>query len=165
MNNVIFKTIVLAGLAVMGYTFGAHLAHSHEGTHVEYGQGLQDNSHLVSGGQTYHLIGYLHARSSFGGIIDKSLQPGRSSTGFANGQLGLDLQHKSVFVEGYTGPGLISSQDDRLSSVYQIFSNASLGVRKFGLGLSIGYQHISNAGTKGPNLGRDFFLVGVQLPL
>lgn len=164
MNSVIFKTIVLIGLAVIGYTYGAHLAHSSE-THIEYGQGIQDNSHLLSGGRTYSLLGVLHARSSFGGIIDKSLEKGRSSTAFLNGQIGVDLQKDHLFFEGYTGPGLISSQDDRLSSPYQLFSNASLGVRALGLDAKVGYMHISNAGMKGPNLGRDFILFGIGLPL
>lgn len=154
------------GLAILGYIVGMFLAKgaaAHEGSHFHYGHGLQDNTHLLSGGRTYQWIWAIHARTNVGGIIDSSALLNRTSSAFGNVQLGLDYEYKNLYADIYTGPGFVTKTDERLSTPYQFFSTASIGYRKHDYGVSLGYTHISNASTGGANQGRDFVLLGLHL--
>ena len=65
----------------------------------------------------------------------------------------------------FFGPALISATDTQLSTNFQFATDIGFGVRDRETFMSVGYGHISNAGIKLPNKGRDYllFLVGVSI--
>ena len=65
----------------------------------------------------------------------------------------------------FTGPALISTTDQRLSSVFQFKHDLGVGFKdKRNVGIGINYSHVSNANLKLPNLGRDFIQLRVEIP-
>lgn len=58
------------------------------------------------------------------------------------------------------GMGLLTKKGKRLGGNFQFTEEVELGYKRVG----IGYKHISNAGIKKPNLGRDFIQMSINIP-
>jgi len=64
---------------------------------------------------------------------------------------------KGLFTEVYIGGLLNTHSSDQTSGHFQFMSEVGIGLQDNDRFMTLGYRHISNAGFKGPNNGRDFF--------
>ena len=95
--------------------------------------------------------------AELGAIIDN--RPGGKHSVMARAQLGVAPGPETgVFGYAYIGPAAISSPDARLGSIYQIATDLGFGIRDRDSLMAVGYQHLSNAGLKAPNSGKDHIL-------
>ena len=98
-----------------------------------------------------------------GGYVD-NLGNGRKGAALAKLQLGVTPGAQiGAFGSAFTGPCFISSTDALLGSIYQFCTDFGIGIRDTETILSVTYSHISNAGLKLPNKGRDFVILGMGL--
>jgi hypothetical protein len=98
-----------------------------------------------------------------GGYVDNSGH-GRKSAGVV--KLGVGVKpgpEVGVYGFGFVGPCGISATDTYLSTGFEFCTDIGLGVRDRKTFMSAGYSHISNAGIKLPNRGKDWaiFSIGV----
>lgn len=107
-------------------------------------------------------------------IIDYKLEAGlwadqrggdRSSSGFGSASLGIEPRLGWFYIHSFWGVALITSPDSMLSTPYQFSQDFGLGVGDTrGVRVGAGYKHLSNAGIKSPNKGRDFMYLSLQIP-
>jgi len=87
---------------------------------------------------------------------------GKSSSGFAAGQLGYEVNSKGTVLGAFTGPALITNTDVLLGGHFQFMDEFHLGLQDEGKSyIGVFYRHLSSAGLEMPNIGRD--LVGIEL--
>jgi len=72
-----------------------------------------------------------------------------------------------LYFENLIGPGFISKKDDLLGSHFQFAIDLGFGFQTPGTKVAIGlnFRHISNAGIKKPNHGRNFWTLNLSVPL
>ncbi len=70
-----------------------------------------------------------------------------------------------VYGYAFFGPAYISTTDAQLSTNFQFATDVGFGVRDETTFMAFGYAHISNAGIKLPNAGRDYFIFSVGISL
>lgn len=94
----------------------------------------------------------------------KTSYEGERSSLYTSYQIGIKTD-TPFYARFFTGPALISTTDQRLSSIFQFKHDLGVGFKdKRNVGIGINYSHVSNAGFKLPNLGRDFVQLRVELP-
>lgn len=132
---------------------------------LKYGVGLNGGSLPSVKYATISRQGNLISIFSYqleGGVFTDINDQSKNTAAFGNAALGFTIEQPYSYAKLFFGPAVISSTDTRLSSYYQFNHDIELGVKnKNGLGIGLDYKHISNAGLKEPNLGRD--LVGLKL--
>lgn len=70
-----------------------------------------------------------------------------------------------IYMAIASGPGIISDTDAHNSTTAQIFTQAEIGIMQSNRhSISMKWLHLSNGGS-GSNLGRDFFSVGLSIPV
>jgi len=137
---------------------------------IRFGPSIQNGSTDGSSkqfGMRYEseLADSIYLGGELGGFVDTGGK-GRKGSGVAKFQIGVKPGPKvGVYGFGFFGPCGITSPDSQLGSRYQFATDIGLGVRDLNTFMSVGYGHISNAGLKLPNHGRDvlLFTVGVSL--
>jgi hypothetical protein len=72
---------------------------------------------------------------------------------------GVELKDQWYF-RALVGMGLVPKRGARLGGNFQFTQEIEIGHNYVGLG----YKHISNAGIKKPNLGRDFLQMSINIP-
>jgi hypothetical protein len=88
---------------------------------------------------------------------------------FIDYMLGVEAKSKSMFISGNSGIGFLSKTDPLLSTSFQFIHELTFGMYEYNetnkskIGLS--YRHISNAGIKQPNFGRDFIAIKFSFSL
>lgn len=88
------------------------------------------------------------------------------SGGVAAYSLGTRIEADPLFADLYWGVGYATNPDNvYLSGHLQFVNDLAVGVMRDGVGVGAGYRHVSNAGIKTPNQGRDFFLLQVRFPI
>lgn len=104
-------------------------------------------------------------RGQVGGWITK--QKERESSPFGSLQWGYRVENifMGFFVEASIGPGYVRFLDDHSSSHIEIVHDLVWGFMQKGWGIAIDFEHISNAGTVPPNLGRDFLGMCFLIPI
>lgn len=65
----------------------------------------------------------------------------------------------------FFGPSLISATDTQLSTNFEFATDIGFGIRDRFTSMSFGYAHISNAGIRLPNKGRDYLMFSVGISL
>lgn len=91
---------------------------------------------------------------------------GRKQAGVISAQIGAKPGPETGFYGfAFFGPALISATDTQLSTRFQFATDIGFGVRDRETFMSVGYGHISNAGIRLPNKGRDYaiFSVGISI--
>lgn len=107
------------------------------------------------------LISGIEMAGEVGGYVD-NLGNGRKGAALGKLQLGIKPGPKvGTYGSAFIGPCAISATDVLLGSPYQFCSDFGIGVRDVETFLSVTYSHISNAGLKAPNKGRDFVVMGM----
>jgi hypothetical protein len=112
-------------------------------------------------------VGYEFPLSSAGEAVLMPECRGIFSEGF-NGACELVLSARvetqsGLFMRLGAGPAWYFREDDRVSSHFNFNLQGAIGLTASGLDLGIAYIHYSNAGLWGPNLGRDFLGVVIEL--
>lgn len=114
--------------------------------------------------ESYQFYG-VYGAAELGGYVDK-VGPGRSSAAMGKLQIGVKPGPATgLYGYGFFGPCLISAADTQLGSNYQFATDVGLGIRDSMTFMNIGYGHISNAGLKLPNHGRDYMLFSVGISI
>lgn len=154
MTKLKLSTLFLAAASMNARAFnptleyGADVLHSRgSGTFVV---GIEEN-----------LQGKFRARHSLGLILDSENQNGA----LASTQFGV-LAHLTdqVFVGVFMGVAVLTHTDRVLGGNFQFIHDLELGTRssqEINSTISLNFKHISNAGIKKPNLGRN--LLGIRL--
>jgi hypothetical protein len=100
-----------------------------------------------------------------GGYVD-NIGNGRKGSSLAKLQLGVTPgPNVGTFGLAYTGPCFISNPDNQLSTRLQFCTDFGIGIRDENTFIAVTYSHISNAGIKLPNRGRDFVTMEVGFSL
>jgi hypothetical protein len=85
---------------------------------------------------------------------------------YVYGGAGIEPTANKNYLNYVIGPSLISSPDSYLSSYYQFFQETGMGVRDvYDTRIGIVFKHLSNAGLKKPNAGRNFLTIRAQVGL
>lgn len=138
---------------------------------VKFGPSIQDGeangSSKVFGVRReedlFHSLGWA---TEFGGYVDNGGH-GRKSAGVLRLQLGASPGPQTgVFGKAFVGPCFISTPDSQLGGRFpQFCTDVGIGVCDVWSFMDVGYQHISSAGIRSPNAGRDFlvFELGIRL--
>ena len=137
-------------------------AEDHDNSYLKLAGGLNDNNLLHTKSA---MVGH---QGPLLGVFDYQLELGllqhpQGISVFGGPSIGLSIVQTGYYAKVFTGPSILSPTDDRLGTTLEISSDLEIGVRdERGVSMGIGYKHISNAGTGGVNLGRDFiyFKVG-----
>jgi len=90
----------------------------------------------------------------------------RNSSAFGSGSVGVEIRNETFYVSDYFGLAGITATDNYTSSPYEFQTDLGLGFKDSKTKAMIGaeFKHFSNAGIVGPNLGRDFITIKVQVP-
>ena len=108
------------------------------------------------------------------GLIDQKIEAGlwvdREGKGgqgsfYGGYAVGMKVHPGVVYGQFFLGVAGISNPDAYLSSVFQFTHDIGVGIEdKEGRALGLNVKHISNAGLKSPNVGRNFFMVDIKFP-
>jgi hypothetical protein len=160
MRYVIFWTIALTIL----FYITSRSAHAADYS-VKFGPGIEGQT--LTGAtkmfgireESYQVRG-IYTAVELGGWSESTA--GRSKAAFGKLQIGAKPGPETgLFGYAFFGPALISSTDTQLSTNFQFATDIGLGIRDRFTFMSCGYGHISNAGIKLPNKGRDYLLFSV----
>lgn len=134
---------------------------SFETAYLTFGKDEINDSRYISLGLTDDFNGLIKDRIEIGYWKD----PYNSSSFYTTYQLGLSAKNEIVYAEFFTGPSLITQPDYRLSTPFEFKHDIGIGVLgKDKVGIGINYSHLSNAGIREPNLGRDSLQLKLTLP-
>jgi hypothetical protein len=151
-----FLPLICFGGSV-NYKFGTGL--SHGGINIVDGKvSLFSLSHERE-------ISSLFQRKLETGVWADSSGKGRLGSAYGNYSIGVSVEPVPFYVNTFVGVAGISSPDVFLSTFFQFTHDIAIGIedkkhRRFGLS----FKHISNAGIKSPNIGRNFIQIGVGVP-
>lgn len=164
---------VMAGLALLL----AHELAFAENVYMQYGLGITAPDANSVADVKLAAVGYqadlglIDYRIEFGGWFDNSGYRGAKNSGYGALLLGVEpeLNIKNfggLYVNWFSGVGAITTPDSLLSSAFQFFHDASIGLQDSrGVRIGLHYKHISNAGITEPNRGRDFFGIDFAIPI
>lgn len=133
---------------------------------IKYGPGYlhSNNAELTSLGYQNKLHNAIYQKIEGGAWVDNA--SGMSNSLYISYSLGLRVDSGKAFAEWFFGPTLISSPDNNLGGTFQFNHDLFFGLRdKQGYSVGLGIKHISSAGIEIPNLGRDFILIRIGVPL
>ena len=109
------------------------------------------------------LISGIEVAGELGGYVD-NLGHGRKGAALAKLQLGVTPGPETgTFGSAFTGLCGITGVDSQLGTHNQFCTDFGVGIRDKETFIIITYSHISNAGIKMPNHGRDFIVMGTGL--
>lgn len=153
---VVFYTILLTILCILG----AHNALSDDWS--LRGGAAVTNSQINGGSKIFgfrheaSLIYGLYTGEEVGGYVDH-VGDGREGAAFGKLQLGVKPGPETgVFGKLFTGPCYITNTDNYLSSNLQFCTDFGIGIRDYWSFVDVTYSHVSNAGIKLPNRGKDY---------
>ena len=142
-----------------------------KGSFSSYGVGVFDKNSstadvkLFSIGYQDEWLWFLDQKYEGGLWADTRRDIGRSSSGYIAYSIGTEASRDWFYIHSFWGLALITHTDSKLSTPYQFMQDLGLGFEgdnKVRIGLN--YKHISNAGIKEPNRGRDFLQIKIQIP-
>lgn len=130
--------------------------------YLTYGNDKTQSARYLSTGLTDDFNGLIKSRYELGYWSDRT---NRSSL-YGTVQLGLDASNDSFYSDFYTGPSLITHPDTVLSTPLEFKHDLGVGiVGKNKVRVGINYSHLSNAGIRQPNVGRDSIQFKLTLPI
>lgn len=162
-------------LSIIMVCSDARAVHPARVSHVVPKWGFEKNILARGAGGGERLLGleYLHAlgssallKADAGGWFPRNPDEQRRTSAFASLSFGYRVSLTwGPYAEAFFGPGWIQHTDAQLGSHYQFFHDVNLGFLHDGWGIGLGFKHISNAGLKLPNQGRDFLSARFLIPL
>lgn len=110
-----------------------------------------------------HLFHGVYTAQEVGGYVD-NVGGGRRGSALGKVQIGVKPgPDTGIFGKVFTGPCLLTNTDTYLSSNVQFCTDFGIGVRDAYSFVAVTYSHISNAGLKLPNKGKDFLVMEAGL--
>lgn len=89
---------------------------------------------------------------------------GRTGSYFGSYSIGMRIEPSILYAEYYLGLAGITKTDAYLSTHYQFSQDLGIGLKdNIGRFIGLNYKHLSNAGIKHPNKGRDFVALTVGI--
>lgn len=154
-----FTTVLLSPSTVYG------------GTMLRYGVGILGSAEygttetkIFSVGYEEDILGIFITQWELGLFTDQGGH-GRSSSGFGNVSLGVEVNPGYFVLRSLWGIGGITTPDSMLGGLFEFNQDLFLGVRDDkNKMIGLNYKHISSAGIYSPNHGRDFITVQVEVP-
>lgn len=154
--KVVLYTILITLLCIAGARHAFSEDFSIRGGGSIVNNQLNGGSKIFGLRYTTPLISGIEMAGEVGGYVD-NLGNGRKGAALAKFQLGVTPgPDTGAFGIAFTGPCLITTPDSQLGSPYQFCTDFGAGIRDDKTFLALTYSHISNAGLKMPNHGRDF---------
>lgn len=142
-----------------------------QGTFGSYGLGVFDKNSksadvkIFSVGYQDNWMWVFDHKYEFGLWTDIKGDMGRSGSGYVAYSIGLEPVLDWFYIHSFWGLAFITNPDIYLSTNFQFMQDLGLGIKgKKGKRIGVNYKHISNAGIKTPNKGRDFFQIKFQIP-
>lgn len=162
------RYVILWILALMALFYVTRNAHAADYS-VKFGPGV-DGQQLTGASkmfgireESYQVRG-IYTAMELGGWSEAT--EGRKPAAYTKLQVGAKPGPETgLYGYAFFGPALISSTDTQLSSFYQLATDIGFGIRDRFTFMSCGYGHISNAGVKLPNRGRDYLLFSVGISI
>lgn len=157
--------IVLSALCVPTFSYAVEDTPEY---YFKFGTGLNNSgvtTKIISFGRQSQAFYLLEQQIEGGVYIDNSQAQG--IIGYGSYELGFaTYSNAGFYAKFFVGPGFITQTDSRLSSIFEFNEDIEFGLSGNN-GVSIGafFHHMSNAGLVGPNLGRDFMGLKIQIPL
>ena len=158
---------------VLCYLFASFVSYGHSETFFKYGAGFSapDQTHigqvsLLSVGQQkdffYNVFDY---KVELGGWYDDTKHRGARNSFFGSGSVGVDVDARNVYANWFFGGGLITTPDSSLGGYFQLFHDAEIGLQSYSKKrIGVFFKHISDAGIRKPNKGRNFLGLKASLP-
>lgn len=163
MRYVIFWTIMLTALFYWSSHANAADYSVKFGPGVE-GQQLTGASKMFGIREESYQVRGIYTAVELGGWSDAT--KGRKPAAYTKLQVGAKPGPETgLYGYAFFGPALISSTDTQLSTNFEFATDIGFGVRDRYTFMSAGYAHISNAGIKLPNKGRDYLLFSVGISI
>lgn len=159
--RVILYTILITVLCVLGARKALSDTFSIRGGADVSGGSPNGDSKIFGFRYETPLISGLNLGTEVGGYVDNT---GNGRKGAALGKLQLGITPGppvGIYGMAYTGPCGISSVDVLLGSNFQFCTDFGAGIRDTETFIGVTYSHISNAGIKLPNRGRDYLVMGM----
>lgn len=161
--DILIRVILIAVVCVIG----SRIALSDDFS-IRGGAAIKDGS-ITGGSKVFGLryetplISGIEMGGEIGGFVD-NLGDGRKGAALAKFQLGIKPGPQiGLYGSAFLGPCAVSRTDALLGSNYQFCTDFGIGVRDRETFLAVNYSHISNAGLKLPNKGRDFVVMGAGM--
>lgn len=136
----------------------------------KYGLGLNNpyfpdtSVKFISIGYTGPLYKFFDYQIEGGAFVDNSQPMG--VIGFTTAEIGIKTKEPGFYAGFFIGPALLTQTDTRLATLFEFSSDIELGIRDSrGIAISGDYKHFSNAGITQNNVGRDFFIIKLTLPV
>lgn len=133
---------------------------------VQYGIGVGEPAwgnvkFLEAGFQDYIVGPWVYTLS---GGFWSDIRGGYATSPFVSATSGLKVEYGPLMATSGWGLGAIAFPDAALSTYWQFCNDSAAGIRsKEGHSVALFYKHMSNAGIKLPNQGRDFFGIRVGI--
>ena len=160
MKHVIFWTVAITALFyAMSHVKADDSLSVKFGPGIE-GQNLTGATKMLGIRSEGHMLRGVHSAFELGGYTEAT--EGRKPAVFGKLQLGVKPGPETgLYGFAFFGPALISATDTQLATHYQFATDLGFGIRDRFTSMYVGYSHISNAGIKTPNTGRDYLLFGM----
>lgn len=168
MKGHMFKVIGFIGLAVFlvntGYAQNDQMVLDGGIGVFNSGKKSLSETKMLSLGIQEDVWGPLKQRVVAGGWLDNA-GGGRTSSAFASGQIGFEVNGNGLVAGIFTGPAFISSPDILLGGHLQFMDDIHFGIQdKESNYMGLMYRHLSSAGLEMPNIGRDVLGLEIRFP-
>lgn len=134
---------------------------------LKYGLGIKDE---VTSSIKYLSLGY--ESSLFHPLFKLKADGGawfdtvNSSSGFIATSVGMRVEPGYLYIDNYFGLAYIGTIDNLLGIPFEFTEEFGIGVQdSHGRYTGIEYRHFSNAGISKVNIGRDFLLINIGIPI
>lgn len=141
-----------ANSQVLGFKEGIGITNSLNGNIAVFSASYEDKYNHIA-----------MQKTEFGLWTDKAKN--HSGSGYGAYSLGIKVKPNSFYLEAYLGGALISDTDKLLSTHFEFMHDLGLGLQSERKSIGLNFKHLSNAGIKKPNIGRNFLQISVKFPL
>lgn len=123
------------------------------------------NNKFAAIGYQNHIKNTIFDYQIEGGYFADATKGILQQTLFAGPSIGLSIENSGHYTKVFFGPSIVSHTDERLSIPFEFNADFEFGFQDSrGVGMGIGFKHMSSAGLGSPNLGRDFLYLQISLP-
>ena len=140
---------------------------------VKYGLGV--GSSAKNSNTEVKTISIAYQENAFGPIIyqleggiwtDSRSDVKRKGSGFGDAGIGFNIDAGNLYCQTVVALAIITDTDSMLGSHFQFNNDLAIGLKdRDGNSIGLNYKHISNAGLVSPNIGRDFIMMRLAIPL
>lgn len=137
---------------VIGFKEGIGITNSFTGNITAFSLSWEDRYNQI-----------LKQKTEFGLWTDK--MKNHSGSGYGAYSLGIKVIPNSFYLEAYLGGAFVTHTDKLLSTHFEFMHDLGFGLQDGRKSIGLNFKHLSNAGIKKPNIGRNFVQLSVKFPL